>query len=75
MMRQERTYSSFEEIIRDKEICKVQMQVNEHKIKRSAFYIKESLSPVNIGASIALNILQKRFVNKLLAKLFPFRRY
>lgn len=74
-MLKERTYTSFEEIDRDKEICKVQMQINEHKIKRSAHYIKESLSPVNIGASIALNILQKRFVNKLLDKILPFRNH
>lgn len=70
----ERIYTSFEEVNRDKEIYKLQSQIDREKIKRSFFYLKETVSPVNIGASIAIGILQKRFLNKLLSKILPFGR-
>ncbi len=65
-------YSSFEEIELELEILKLESEIEKEKLKKSFFYLKESVSPMQIATSIVGNIAQKAFIGKLLVKIFPF---
>ncbi|PKP25072.1 MAG: hypothetical protein CVU03_09580 [Bacteroidetes bacterium HGW-Bacteroidetes-2] len=65
-------YSSFKEIDVELEILKLESEIEKEKLKKSYFYFKESISPMNIATSMISNIAQKAFFGKLLQKILPF---
>lgn len=69
---QQRMYSSFEEIDRDREIYRLEMEIEKRKMTHNVEGIKASISPINIGTSLALSVLKKRFFYKMYKKLLPF---
>jgi len=69
-----KVYSSFEEIDIELEIRKLESDIEKEKIKKSFFYLKESISPVEIASSLLGNIAKKVFLGKLLIKILPFLR-
>lgn len=68
----QRVYSSFEEIDRDREIHRLEMEIERRKMQRNLKQIKSEVSPVNMGASLALSVLKTRVFSKLIKKILPF---
>lgn len=65
-------YTSFEDINLDLQILKLESELEKEKLKRSYFFLKDSLSPINITTSLIGNMLQKAFYTKLIQRLLPF---
>lgn len=65
-------YTSFEEINLDLEILKLESELEKEKLKRSYFFVKQSLLPINIATSLVSSFLQRAFYTKLLKRLLPF---
>ncbi len=69
-----KVYSNFEEIDLELEILKLESEIEREKLKKSFFYLKQSVSPMQIASSVVGNIAQKAFIGKFLVKIFPFLR-
>lgn len=67
-----KTYASFKEINLDLEILKLESELEKEKLKRSYFFLKQTLSPLNITTSLVGYFIQKTFYTKLLKRLLPF---
>ncbi|MBA3987092.1 MAG: hypothetical protein H0X63_11095 [Flavobacteriales bacterium] len=69
-----KVYSSYEEINIELKIRKLESDIEKEKIKKSFFYLKESVSPAEIASSLLGNVAKKVFFGKLLIKILPFLR-
>ncbi|MEX2335743.1 MAG: DUF6327 family protein [Fulvivirga sp.] len=67
-----KVYTSFDEINLELEILKLESEVEKEKLKRSYFYFKESISPLNVSTSLVKTFVKKAFLAKILHKILPF---
>lgn len=67
-----KVYTSFDEVNLELEILKLESELEKEKLKRSYFYFKESISPLNVSTSLAKTFAKKVFSAKILSKVLPF---
>lgn len=73
-MTRDKHYNSYQEIDRDLQIFKLQVQIDKEKIKQNTSLIKEAVSPTNIAIDIGLLLVRKVLYGRLLDKILPIGR-
>lgn len=69
-----KTYSSFDEINRELEIYKLQVQIDKEKIKQNVTLIKDAVSPTNFVLDLGISVVRKILYGRIIHKLLPFGR-
>lgn len=66
-----REFTTYEEIDRELEIKKLEMQINKHKLLNDYDDFKQSMVPTNLALNLGVKVAQNFLLGKILRRILP----